>query len=581
MKKLSKLQFGGLGEAPYMSMKNNKAWFDNHANWSNTGNAAWDAKTRQLLMSGRFGVNPNTNALIKLPENEWTSQPMSNENVRLNTDSREWSPQQKQESWKKKVTPTIVDGTRKLMTNPVMMAPGMILTAGMGAPALAATRIGAAIGETAAATSSAMSAPIAGVQGLTGMNLFHAGLTAKGMIHGFGELPKVGNSIAKAYNQPNMSNIGEAAYNTASTALDILPTKAFTVAGNMLRTHAPHIRESAQLASHTLGVGNSMFTTEQHKEGGSILNNNNMNMFNKKKSLRSFEKGGVKPTYNPDDNPEEYAKRLAQWETDNKVDPFPTFAPVPVPASLRPGPSMTAAPIAPITPIPGGATTDYQGESIVDFLKSMGVDSSKANRKKLATLSGDNDYDMSGSDNKALMDYIRKNTQGSKKIDLSGIGINGTSINIPQNKSIRNSDGNIVSIDGASQVPLTIKNLDNLNRTGSVTGKKKTSNMTMAQMEKYMMNNNPNGTSNYLKPRVPSLMDPFGTGMQQNHIIGTNQMQVIPNAIAGDNEMQAMANYQTGAQGAINRGLANIFKKKNLKYLFSPLVGGATDYYAD
>ena len=127
---------------------------------------------------------------------------------------------------------------------------------------------------------------------------------------------------------------------------------------------------------------------------------------------------------------------------------------VTAPETLMPGPKMTSVEL----PNPNTmmqqtqAIPGYQGASIVDFLKSMGVDSSKANRKKLAALSGDDNYDMSGSDNQALMDYVKKNAQGKDKI--------------------RNSNGDIVSLDGAGQVPLTIKGLDNLNRTGSVSGKK-------------------------------------------------------------------------------------------------------------
>ena len=106
----------------YVSMKNNQDWFNSHANWTNTGNPEWDAKVRQQVMTGRFGVDPNSGALIKLPQSEWTN--VSDENKRLATDKRQWTPAQKQQSWERQVKPYIQQGTKDLITNPVMMAPG-------------------------------------------------------------------------------------------------------------------------------------------------------------------------------------------------------------------------------------------------------------------------------------------------------------------------------------------------------------------------------------------------------------------------------------------------------------------------
>lgn len=177
---LGKYDKGGPTNNPkgYVSMKNNKDWFDSHANWTNTGNPKWDAKVREQVMTGRFGVDPNSGALIKLPQNEWTN--ISEEDKRLNKDKRQWTPAQKQTSWKQQVTPTIVKGTKDLITNPIAMAPGAILTGGMlsGIPAIA---------RTAAAIAPALNAPLLGTLGaeygtgaLTAQNLIGLGFGLNG-----------------------------------------------------------------------------------------------------------------------------------------------------------------------------------------------------------------------------------------------------------------------------------------------------------------------------------------------------------------------------------------------------------------
>lgn len=194
----------------YVSMKNNQDWFDSHANWTNTGNPEWDAKARELLMTGRFGVDPNSGALIKLNPSEFTS--LSNEYKRQATDKRTWTPAQKQQAWEKQVTPQIVQSTKDLMTNPVMMAPGAILTGGMaaGIPAIA---------ETAAAIAPALETTIGGVPGLTAGNLINAGFAYQGAKN----LPNVASTWKNVYNKPTLGNLVEATAQTATTALDMLP----------------------------------------------------------------------------------------------------------------------------------------------------------------------------------------------------------------------------------------------------------------------------------------------------------------------------------------------------------------------
>lgn len=52
-----------------------------------------------------------------------------------------------------------------------------------------------------------------------------------------------------------------------------------------------------------------------------------------------------------------------------------------------------------------------EGGSIVDYLKSIGVDSSKTNRKKLANIAGNKDYNYSADDNIALLNYMKNQSQ--------------------------------------------------------------------------------------------------------------------------------------------------------------------------
>lgn len=194
----------------YVSLKNNKDWFDNHANWTNTGNAKWDSKVRDLVLTGRFGLDPKSGALIKLPENEWSN--VSDEDKRLATDKRQWTTAQKQTSWENQVKPQIVQSTKDLITNPVMMAPGVILTGGMlaGLPA---------VSETLAAVAPALETSIGGVPGLTAGNLLNAGFAYQGAKN----LPNVASAWKDVSNKPTWGGLGNAVSETALTGLDMLP----------------------------------------------------------------------------------------------------------------------------------------------------------------------------------------------------------------------------------------------------------------------------------------------------------------------------------------------------------------------
>ena len=217
----------------------------------------------------------------------------------------------------------------------------------------------------------------------------------------------------------------------------------------------------------------------------------NTNFFNQRKSLRAFQTGGSMPQREQFNSEPKY---------DAAMESYLNSAGTPSVASSFVGPqdNSTQNVTPPIvvsqnqsqTPAPAEtqAIPGYQGASIVDFLKSMGVDSSKVNRRKLANLSGNDNYNMSGDENAALMDYVRKNMQGKDKV--------------------RNIDGNIVALDGSRQVPMTIDGLDHMTRTGSLPVAKKQKGVSgpmvgspeyNADWNKYSTNNSgPNvGTKDY------------------------------------------------------------------------------------
>lgn len=60
----------------------------------------------------------------------------------------------------------------------------------------------------------------------------------------------------------------------------------------------------------------------------------------------------------------------------------------------------------------------YQGNSIVDYLNSVGVDSSFANRKKLAIKNGIRDYKGTASQNLELLDKLRSKPESKAKGDM-------------------------------------------------------------------------------------------------------------------------------------------------------------------
>jgi len=268
----------------YVSMKNNQDWFDNHANWTNTGNQKWDAKVRQQVLTGRFGIDPSSGALIKLPKNEWSN--VSDEYKTLAKDYRTWTDEEKianpgstmirqssqevQRLAKKSPTFKKYVDTKKaeiqklddiqlkrdltksmynLMTNPVMMAPGAILTGGMlsGVPAIA---------ETAAAIAPALETSIGGVPGLTAGNLLNAGFAYQGAKN----LPNVASAWKDVSNKPTWGGLGNAVSETVLTGLDMFPFLHGTAKG------IPSVMQDVNQAGNWLNKGYNNVAT-----GNSVL----------------------------------------------------------------------------------------------------------------------------------------------------------------------------------------------------------------------------------------------------------------------------------------------------------------------
>lgn len=76
-------------------------------------------------------------------------------------------------------------------------------------------------------------------------------------------------------------------------------------------------------------------------------------------------------------------------------------------------------------------SSEYKGNSIVDYLKSIGIDSSYANRKKLAKENGINNYSGTAEQNLKLLEILRgkktSNYQGNSIVDyLKSIGIDSS-----------------------------------------------------------------------------------------------------------------------------------------------------------
>lgn len=159
----------------------------------------------------------------------------------------------------------------------------------------------------------------------------------------------------------------------------------------------------------------------------------NMNFFNPRKTLRTFQGGGSMPQRSDFNSDEEYALAMEVYAMPSNRQPMERLPlPTPTPMPGLKGPGITSVNLPSITTPQQLVSSNYKGDSIVDYLKSIGQDSSKANRRKLAALSGDADYDMSGSDNTALLDYLRNNPKGT--------GVLNTTVSAPRTTTQKSSN---------------------------------------------------------------------------------------------------------------------------------------------
>ena len=215
--KLPKAQKG----KEYVSMKNNKDWFDSRANWSNTGNPKYDALVRESVLSGRFGFDPNTNQLVKLKESEWANVSDADKEKATSTYGKKSYSKRfnsNTAAGKELRKAELAQSNKEMIKNPLFYAPAALAAAPFVAGAASAT---------APILGAAMNAPIAGVAGLTGTNLMNAGFAYQAAKN----LPNVGRSIKTAYQNPTLSNIGNATAQTALTTLDALPFGASVAPG--------------------------------------------------------------------------------------------------------------------------------------------------------------------------------------------------------------------------------------------------------------------------------------------------------------------------------------------------------------
>jgi hypothetical protein len=204
----------------YVSLKNNKDWFDNHANWSNTGNAKYDAKVKQQVLTGRFGVDPNTGALIKLPKSEWTNV----SDAYKEEASEEWGKKSMQQRFNSKTPAStemrkreVVKSTQEAYRNPIMYAPAAVAAAPFVAGALPAIAAGVSSGLSAPLTigSSVFPAITAGNLANLGFGMYSANQFAN-------PNSETRESIRTAYKDPTLGNVTNAVVNTGLNTLGVV-----------------------------------------------------------------------------------------------------------------------------------------------------------------------------------------------------------------------------------------------------------------------------------------------------------------------------------------------------------------------
>ncbi|MBD8006222.1 N-acetylmuramoyl-L-alanine amidase [Bacillus norwichensis] len=85
----------------------------------------------------------------------------------------------------------------------------------------------------------------------------------------------------------------------------------------------------------------------------------------------------------------------------------------------------------PAVPTQNKPSSSYSGTSIVDYLKSIGMDSSKENRKKLAKQYGVSGYDFSSGKNLELLNKMRANKPASTPATPSKPAVKKQTVHLP------------------------------------------------------------------------------------------------------------------------------------------------------
>jgi hypothetical protein len=158
---------------------------------------------------------------------------------------------------------------------------------------------------------------------------------------------------------------------------------------------------------------------KNQKQYGGMITNTQQEMLRRLKILQGG--GPVKPTYSPDDDYDVYLQKLAEYENYINNKDEETLTPEMIREASMYGnkPTTFNVPQTPSQPPSQPVNTSnkrsnssnqnntYRGVSIVDYLNSIGVNSSKENRKKLAEEANIEDYNYEVDDNIALLNYLR------------------------------------------------------------------------------------------------------------------------------------------------------------------------------
>jgi len=223
-------------ESSYKSLAKNKDWFDSHATWTNTGDTKikgqdWDDYVRQQVMTGRFGLDSKTGALIKLPKNEWTN--VSDEYKEQS--SADWGKKNMQQRFASKTSAgkslrkkVAAKSMEEAYRNPIMYAPAIIA----GAPFVAG-----ALATSAPIVTAALNTPLyAGANAaLTTGNLLNLGFGMYSANEFANPNSETRESFRTAYNNPTFGNVTNATTNALFNTLGVVASPGM---GTVVKTLA-------------------------------------------------------------------------------------------------------------------------------------------------------------------------------------------------------------------------------------------------------------------------------------------------------------------------------------------------------